>query len=571
MKISLLRSIQSSVLLAICALSLSAQGLQIKYSASGLQSVAYNGVVLEDVNQNPGDALHIWHMKVTDLSGNPLNQYGWGESNRGKTWDPVQHASTYLFDWGSIRVQYFQATPDILGVRFTTTNNLNSGVIVDGATVYPLVFHFPRLPAGFVNSSYPQIQTNTTGPSVTLADYGSGEVAAVYDPSTTPLYTGFDPAGGNNYTALVSTTTPDSVASFTPRFDRPVKPGQSDLVTVLWHFAPSGTDIAKVAGNAFTNWARTWVSTLNWPDRRIIGSVYLASSPSGDPSRSGSYPNNPRRYFNDSNANDFDIRTSAGLAQFQAKILQQAQNNVQNLQYLHAQGAITWDIEGEQYPQTTSYVCSPDQIAKAAPEVESIITDPSSPYVGTKLDDAYFRIMRNAGFRVGVCVRPQHFSINPDGTAGQTYLTDSQVVSELVRKMKYAHDRWGATLFYLDSTVEANGGNIPFTVFQKAAASLPDSLLIPEETTPAYYGYTAAFQSFIFRTDLGTPSVVYNYYPKAFSVNLVNDVDFNKLTQYRAQLTQAVKRGDILVVHADYWQQNNPLVLQIYADAASMP
>jgi hypothetical protein len=561
--------IGSCLLIPAALLAQSTSELSVSFSGTGLQKVSYNGVVLEDIGQYPSDALHIWHMKASDLNGNPLTsgQYGWGENNNGKSWDPVQHAATYWFSWGSIRVQYFQAG-DLLGLRVSETNNPDSGIIFDGATIYPMVFHFPQLPAGFANG-LPQIASNTTGPSATLADYGSGEVASIFNNASTPLYTGFDPAGNNAYTAIVSSTPPDSVAAFGPHYDRPVQPGKSDQYTILFHFAPSGTPIGTVAANAFQTWASYWKPKLSWPDRRIIGSVYLASSPQGNPSMSGGYPNNPRRYFNDGNPNDFDIRTPAGLAQFQNRILQQAQNNVQNLQQLGAQGVITWDIEGEQYPQTTSYVCEPDAIAQTAPEMETVITDPNSPYAGQKLDDAYFAIMRKAGFRIGVCVRPQHFAIYADGTAGQTSLTDSQVISELIRKMRYAHSRWGATIFYIDSSVEANGGNLPVDIFRNAAAALPDSLLIPEETTPAYYGYTAAFQSFIFHTDLGTPSTVYNYYPNAFSVNLVNDVDPAKLAQYRPQLTQAVAHGDILVVHADYWDPNNLTVQQIYADAAA--
>jgi hypothetical protein len=230
----------------------------------------------------------------------------------------------------------------------------------------------------------------------------------------------------------------------------------------------------------------------------VIGTVYLASSPQGNVTQPGGYPNNPRRYFNNSNASDFDVRTAQGLSNFQAKVLQQAGNTVQNLHLLNAQGAITWDLEGEQYPQETSYVCSPDQIAQVAPEMESVIANGSSPYAGMKLDDAYFKIMRDAGFRVGVCIRPQHFTMNRDGTAQQVSLANADVAAEVIRKMKYAHDRWGATLFYIDSTVEPNGAVLDAGIFQQAAAALPDSLLIPEETTPKDYAYTAPFKTLSF-------------------------------------------------------------------------
>jgi hypothetical protein len=306
---------------------------------------------------------------------------------------------------------------------------------------------------------------------------------------------------------------------------------------------------------------------LHWSDRRIIGTAYLASSPQGNPNVAGGFPNNPRRYYNDSNANDFDVRTSSGLAKFQARILSQAQKNVQNMQRLNAQGTITWDIEGEQYPQMTSYVCEPDQIAQIAPEMDSVIHISGSPYNGMKLDDAYFKIMRDAGFRVGVCVRPQHFTMYSNGTAAQVFLPISQVAGELIRKVKYAHDRWGARLFYIDSSVDVNGGALDPSIIQQVAAAVPDSLLIPEESTTRDFAYSAPFQTFIFHRDLGTPASVQSLYPGAFSANLVNDVNAATLNYYRPELTDSVRRGDILMVHSDYWQDNNPTVVQIYHDA----
>ena len=354
-------------------------------------------------------------MKVTDLQGNVIGNDGWGESNTGKVWDAGSQTWTYRFAWGSISVQFVQ-NGNSLDMKVTETNAVNSGVVLDGAVIYPFALHFPKLPNGFYDASYPQLAFNTTGPSVTVADYGSGEVAAVFADASKPLYSGFQPTGQTlAYTPIISGTPLDGMATFQPHNDRPVAPGQTDTFTISLRFAPSGTATANLAADAYQSWAKTWPAQLNWTDRRVIGTVYLASSPTGNVNQPGGYPNNPRRYFNDSNAGDFDVRNAQGLAQFQAKVLQQAVNNVQNLQTLGAQGAITWDLEGEQYPQDTSYVCSPDQIAQVAPEMESVISNGSSPYAGMKLDDAYFKIMRDAGFRVGVCIRPQHFTLNGDG------------------------------------------------------------------------------------------------------------------------------------------------------------
>ena len=133
--------------------------------------------------------------------------------------------------------------------------------------------------------------------------------------------------------------------------------------------------------------------------------------------------------------------------------------------------------------------------------------------------------------------------------------------------MKFAHDRWGATLFYIDSTVESNGAVLDAGIFQQAAQALSDSLLIPEESTPKYYAYTAPFQSLLFHGQTGTDSSVYAYYPRAFSVNLINDTDPSKLTPAIPALTAAVKAGDVLMTHADYWQANNSTIVSIYQAA----
>ncbi len=576
------RSIGARVFIALAILAVGAgfaverrlapqTSLRVSFGPTGLAQLSWRGMVLEDVQQNPSDAFHIWHMKVTDLQGNLLSQDGWGETNLGRQWDPVEHSWTYTFAWGSIKLQYV-ATGDRLDLNVTEINQAGSGVILAGATLYPLVLHLPALPAGFGADTYPRLSDDATAPGVVLADFGSGLVATVVTNAARPLYSGFLPAGASDaYTPLISSTAPDGLASFQPHLDRPVAPGQTDHFTVSLRFANSGTPLTEVASDAYTNWSKTWPMTLHWTDRRILGTAYLASSPSGDPHLPAGYPNNPRRYFNDSLASDFDVRTAEGLALFQKRILAQATNIVQNLRQLKAQGVITWDIEGEQYPQQTSYVCSPDQIAAIAPEMESVVKDAASPYAGMRLDDAYFKTIRDAGFRVGLCVRPQQFTRAANGTASQQSLPEAQVAAELLRKMRYAHDRWGITIFYLDSTVAADGGTLPPSIFATAAQALPDSLLIPEESSPKFYAYTAPFRSFLFHGETGTNPGIYAFYPKAFSAVLVNDVDPIKLAAAQPALTDAVRHGDILMVHADYWQANNPAVLEIYADAAAAP
>jgi hypothetical protein len=540
--------------------------LVVTYGARGVEKLVYKGETLEDLDRFPEDAFHIWHMKSTDANGHILTsgEFGWGETNIGRSWDVANKTWTYTFHWGSIKVQYRQSG-DSLTMMVTETNRLNSGIVFDGATIYPMALHLPQIPTGFGKGNEARIVENRTAPGVMVADYRFGQITSVAGDVLKPLYSGFQATNHEAaYTPIISGTTPDALAPFERHFDRPLEPGQVDTFAVSLRFSPSGVAASRVAGDAFRSWATRWPPRLAWIDRRMIGTVYLASSPQGDRNRPGGYANNPRRYFNEGNSEGFDISTRAGVAKFQARMLEQAVRIVANLKRMNAQGVITWDIEGEQYPQDTSYLCAPDMIAQVAPEMDSVIEDKASRYAGMKLDDAYFKTIRDAGFRVGVCVRPQHLVLSDDGSARQRTLPDEEVAAELVRKMRYAHDRWGATIFYVDSSVEQNGATLDASIFEQAGAKLPDTLVIPEESTLRMYAYTAPFKTFLFHGDLGTEASVDDVYPNAFSVNLVNDVDAGKLAADRVQLTGAVKRGDVLMVHADYWHPNNETAMEIY-------
>ena len=556
--------------LAVMPLSAASQGLQVSYGARGVQTLAFNGVTLADVNANPGDAFHIWHMKSTDLHGNVVNtgQYGWGENNNGTQWDAGSKTETYRFQWGSIQTQFVQSG-NTLNVVVTETNNAGSGVVFDGAEVDALTMRFPQEPKQFFG--YSQYAITTTGPGVSVADFASGVVTSVVPDESVPMYGGWKSLGGGAYVPLMATTAPDGLATFLPRVDRGVQPGETFTYTVSLRFTPEGTPAD--ANDAYASFAKTYPSQMTWADHRILGTAYLASSPQNatDITRPGGFPTNPRRWFNDAGV---DVTTAAGLKAFQNRMLQVAQANVTNARAMNGQGVVTWDIEGEQYPMDTSYVCSPDQIAAVAPEMESTVLDAASAYYGQKLDDAYFKTMTSAGLKVGVCVRPQQFVLAGNGTASQNFLQgNAAVIANLENKIKFANQRWGVTVFYVDSTVDANGGTLDPAIFQQLITDMPGFLFIPEESTPRYYAYSAPFYSFLFHTNLGTPASVYQYYPNAFGANLVNDVSAGTLSQYQTQLTATVGKGDILMGIADFWQANDPTLVQIYeaAGKASLP
>ena len=522
-------------------------------------------------------AFYIGHMKATDLNGNHTS-HRWASTagakvNNGRHWDLADTTSLDLqLQLGRHQRPVHPERFSKLDITTTVTNNSQlrhhrgwSCRVSPWCCIFPQ----PARPAS-VQPNYPSGRVQHHGPQRHHGGLGKRRPGGppLHPDAGKPLYSGFWPAqssGGVPYSPEISGTSPDGLATFQPHNDRPVSPGQNDRYTVSLRFAPSGTSSYPLAQDAYASWSAHYPALLNWTDRRAIGTVYLASSPQGGAANQpGGFPTNPRRYFNSSAVN---VTSAAGLVAFQQQILKQAEAAAANARQMNAQGVITWDIEGEQYPQATSYVCEPDAIAQVAPEMEKPVSVPGSAFLGKKLDDAYFSILRQANLRVGVCLRPQHFTLNADGTAAQNYLQGSAIVAELTRKARFAHDRWGATLFYVDSTVDNTGAVLPAAIFQQLHTALPDSLFIPEETDSLHYAYTAPFKSFIDLGAVGTDPSVLFYYPHAFSAVLVNDADPAKLSAAEAQLVRQVRQGDILMAHVDYWQANNPTIVSIYQAA----
>lgn len=232
--------LSGSVTLTSCGKASQRAGLEVTYGSNGIQRLSFSGVVLEDLAKYPADAFHIWHIKATGLHGKTLSdpQYGWGEVNKRRAWNTATHSWLYTFIWGSISVQFMQKG-NTLDMAVTEKNNADSGITLDGATIYPFVLHFPEAPEGFDNPSYEHLAVKPGDPTP-IAEWDQSQLSIVADPGSTPLYHGFEPAGGgNNYFPVISSTCMDSMSTAYPRFDRPVAPGASDTFTVSLRFTSS--------------------------------------------------------------------------------------------------------------------------------------------------------------------------------------------------------------------------------------------------------------------------------------------------------------------------------------------
>ena len=286
-----------------------------------------------------------------------------------------------------------------------------------------------------------------------------------------------------------------------------VAPGQTATATFSLRFS---TDLTltrlQIAPEAYAAYTAVYPYLVNWPDRRPIYAWFMSD-------HGHQTPGNPRGYFNDEN---LDVSDVSG---FQARALTQAQNVLTSIKArpVQPQGIVLWDLEGQEFIHATTYIGDPRVLSQGySAEMNAAA-------------DQLVAVFKNAGLKVGLTIRPQYlvwgpaasrpltcksdpvpdfrdyyiavdaaflnkfftctapntWSLVPAGNGGQSiYQPDQiqQVIDLLLSKVKYAHDRWGTTLYYVDSAVWEGGAPISASIFRALQTAYPDSLFIPEQS-----------------------------------------------------------------------------------------
>ena len=412
-----------------------------------------------------------------------------------------------------------------------------SDLIIRGITLQLMELKFPAPPRGWIEH-HPVLGHNLGTPTVNYANVGTAALAVCNDDIGRPLLVGFP--GRQSLTVSPLWVSSANIGWLSPLLDpylnRPIYPGGTDQYNVSLRFGPAGTPATELAGDIYRKFAADYPFQIKWDDRRPIGALFLSSSDLNSPT-------NPRGWFNDKNLN---TTSEAGRAQFKARLLAYADTSIKIIKEMGAQGMIAWDPEGQEFPHATSYLGDPRSLPA---EVEPII-------------DEFFQKFTAAGLRTGICIRPQlPVRAAYGGGVFQTEVPDP--AANLIAKIAHAKKRWGATLYYVDSNGDPN---VPFDalIFKRVAEAHPDVLLMPEHENTQYYAYTAPYQSFAHFGTTSTPASVRSVYPGAFSVNYAADGPFE---QKRAELVEAVRRGDILVFRGWFDDPNNAKIKSIYEEA----
>ncbi len=505
---------------------------------------------------------------------------------------PVQRALAegdgleLAYPWGVLRFRYAVAASD----RFNVTVEIaNTGErTLANLDLRLLEILFPDTP-----TRSDILISNLDQPASTRAAWGVGtHGGVVYACVETPglLQFGFEKAADSALTRFplvakggIRSFATGDVEMFPHGLPR-ILPGETATFGLSLRFTPPDVPEAEALASLYAAFRAHHPPVVDWPDRRPIGMIFFDS-------RGPISASNPRGWFNDPS---LDVFSEAGLADLKRRFLQSASNSVSVLKGTGSQGAIVWNVEGEEFPHAISYIGDPRLQAILAPELNGFIDD-------------YFRIFRDAGLRTGVTLRPtQPYPLEngtwthgtgshgpdrnplgdsfddvwPEGLPWQRFFP---IIERLSRKITFARERWGATIFYVDT----NGIHPPMGpeqthtwmlldpwVFRALRARHPDVLIIPEIARgPAYFGVAAPYDQLDFTKRTTTPERIRRLYPEAFVANHFVNTPRDLLARGQPwfdALVSAVSRGDVLMHRGWFADGHNADLRAIYGDAARL-
>jgi hypothetical protein len=474
-----------------------------------------------------------------------------GSSSRAGTPNKKADTIDLSYPWGRMSCSYGKEDDKItMKIEISNTSSeplnelsirlmeLNFPRIPNGGTLEAGMFGFgfkgPEWPLGQAPASIPTVADPRFVVPLVHVDYGTGALNLCSDDVecavNVPYSTNF--LARTSYPLVITCSD--------------IKPGVTKAFNVSLRFGPAGARIQDLSGDVLERYAGKYPFQVNWNDHRPIGAIFLAGPQINVAS-------NPRRWI--VNFGDIDITNDKGKAAFRAALLKLADNSVQTLKDIGAQGMITWDPEGEEF-LGACYYGDPRLVPSLAPEME-FKNDGAKSVI-----DEYFEKFRAAGLKVGVCIRPQGIAM-VDGKPVHQAADDEHAAQILRERIAYAKQRWGCTLFYVDSTATVNGSLNP-DVFKAVADAYPDVLLIPENESMRYFAYSAPLNSYMHHRVSSTPAGARMVYPKAFSVLMAPDAD--RPEDHHA-LVSAVRRGDILLFNGWYNSDGAKKIKKLYEEA----
>ena len=526
--------------------SASKQGLNFAVGERGLTSLSYNG---QSLLASPASG-ELRPQK--SLFGAVLDALLARSSSPVAAPNKAADTVDMTYPWGRVSCAYGKQG-DRLTMRIEVSNA--SAKKIDQLSLRLMELNFPSIPVGgtleagmfgfgFKGPDWPLPEWPPSIPSVAdpqfvvpivCVDYGTGALNFCSDDleCSVDVPASMNATAGSSYPFVITC--------------RDIKARASKTFNISIRFGPPGAHVQDLSSDVLERYAGKYPFQINWKDHRPIGAIFLGSSGTN-------IATNPRRWI--LNYGEIDVTTEKGKSAFREALLKHADKSIQALKDVNAQGMITWDPEGEEFTYDC-YYGDPRLVPTLAPEMEF-------KHDGVKSAiDEYFERFRVAGLKVGVCVRPQQIAMI-DGKPVHQAAEDEHALQILRERIAYAKNRWGCTLFYVDSTATAYGALNP-DVFKALADAFPDILLIPENESMRYFAYSAPLNSYMHHKITSTPTGARLVYPKAFSVLMAPEAD---RPEHHDALVTAVRGGDILLFNGWYSGVEGQKIKKLYAEAS---
>lgn len=464
------------------------------------------------------------------------------------------------YPWGGVRLRYLQQG-HILKIR-AAIDNRSDRYLAD-FRIRLLDLHLPD--AAEAIEQHGKVRSTLDRPVAIGVPGGGGQLMALCETFYPPLHFGFGAADGERTPMLVSggVQAEPKDALHIPRMGIPqVPPGQTLELEFSLRFADAQAHRHELLEGFHEDYRAYHAPLLDWPDRRPIGATFVMHEVSKGP-EFGIDGINPRR-LNSPGMDGIDAFAPYGQVMVRKSMRELAHRTVAVMKRMGGQGIILWNTEGA-YEPAGHYPGSPDMQTILAPEMSDALDD-------------YFRIIRAAGLRTGTGLRPPQIRWNPDRqqwnmSAGNVnpevdplkrnfkslipehvpWWEVYPIAERLSARIGYAKQRWGATLFYVD-TSQINiqlgvdrawrGHVMSAHIYRKIRQDHPDVLITPEihRGRLAYAGHVMPFSQtgYARYSPVHDQDYLRDIFPHVFGFHMLHDSGGNHFLHRSHRINEAV-------------------------------